>query len=306
MRRYASHTAILLLLCITAGCVERTRRPFEEAERRAASELAADPAAAFSDDFDSLDTEKWWTVLPSWKGSVPGYFVPGNSQVRDGILRMYVYKPEIMPETAPAEYTYTAAVLKSRSRLLYGRITVRSRSHAARVTSGFWLNHVSDAHWNEIDVYELNHRWRNSGRFMPTNLHVFRVDGEDFEPRKSFQHTVRFEDADAAPDVMHDNSFNTYTLDWTPTKLVFLLNDVPVRCVENRYFHQPMSILLSASIQVRAGLPSREELDTARPYEVDYIRTRPYRPEADSDSRGDGSDPCAGLLDHIEQPDRQR
>ena len=272
------------------GCAIKGGEPGGDTSASVESQAASQRWAELSDEFDFLDTSKWWTVLPSWDGSPPGFFVADHSVVRDGILRQYVYKPDAMPAQAPDDRTYTTAVLKSRENFLYGSVTIRARSHSARVTSGFWFNHVSPENWNEIDVFELNHRWRNSGRLMPTNLHVFRIDGRDLEPRIFFQHTVRFGDSRAAPGLQHDNAFNTYRLDWRPDTLIMSLNGVPVRCVENVFFHQPMHVLLSASIQTPAGLPTQQELEQARPYEVDYIRTAAYDPAS-----ADSARECAGL-----------
>lgn len=88
-----------------------------------------------SDEFNgrALDTLKWYSYNPEWKGRPPGYFSPANVTVDTGNL-ILTAKTETL-KGLPAEYhTFTTAAVKSRQRMLYGYYEVKFKPMDSRAS----------------------------------------------------------------------------------------------------------------------------------------------------------------------------
>jgi len=184
----------------------------------------------FSDEFDQdeIDTSKWFTHYRSdfpmdrlSQDNVPTVYLDENIIVEDGhcIIRSdhgpYTYGGVTRP--------YTSGVLFSkwepRKRFKYGIYEMRAKVPQG---DGFW-----PAFWlfgwcqNEIDIFELS----NNDNIYRTDIHTL-VPCDGKHERKGEKHVPPFRLSD---------DFHTYSLVWTPFKLIWNIDGVSYRVFYKYY-----------------------------------------------------------------------
>ncbi len=218
-----------------------------------------------SDEFNgsSLDTAKWYPFNPGWKGREPGYFSPGNVNVRHGNL-VLTSKTESPGDLPPGYNTFTTAAVKSRNRMLYGYYEVRFKPMDSRASSAFWFYAIDPDIWTEIDVFEI------CGR----------------HPEKEWEHkyfaTTHVMKYPDLKDGVHDNvewktpyrladDFQICGLEWNEREIRWYLNGEVIRTRENTYWHQPLEMNFdSETMPEWFGLPNPG--DKAGHFRIDYVR----------------------------------
>lgn len=90
---------------------------------------------------------------------VPAEPDAGKTWVRIGEYSDEFTGSDPLPDGAPEGTRFTtAAAPTGKGTFTYGYAEVRAKAIAGKVTSAFWLNHVTSVYLSEIDVIELHNR----------------------------------------------------------------------------------------------------------------------------------------------------
>ncbi|QDU90277.1 Beta-porphyranase A precursor [Pirellulimonas nuda] len=217
------------------------------------------------DEFDgeSLATQRWSSRHRSWRGRPPALFSEKNVDVTDGMLRLWMRKDGASPEAAgDGFHTYTSASVQAKQLSLYGYYEVRAKPMASAGSSSFWFADGNGKWRTEIDVFELGGRALKHESRYNMNLHVFRTP-TDRSHRNWGDHWI-------APFQFADG-FHVFGLDWTPDRITYYVDGVPVRWVENAYWRQPLYLIFDSETMIDwLGEPKEEDLPSV--FQIDYVR----------------------------------
>lgn len=218
-----------------------------------------------SDEFDQgeLDLARWSPVHRTWKGRQPARFVPENVEVADGKLKLWMRKNGPPQERAKNGYhTYTSAAVQAKQKTRYGYYEVRAKPMNSAGSSSFWFAGNGDGWRTEIDVFELGGRAEGHESRYNMNLHVFYRPGS----RKHENWGGHW----ISPTPLADD-FHVYGLDWTPDRVTYYVDGVPVRWVENVYWRQFLFLIFDSETMIDwLGQPRDADLPSV--YEIDYVR----------------------------------
>ena len=255
----------------------------------------------WSDEFNGtgmIDTSKWFhqTQLPngnSWyNGEIQHYTDrTANTQVSNGTMKLIAKKETYSNQGVTKQYT--SARLNSKYAFTYGRIEVRAiLPQGSGTWPAIWMlgKNISEpgAYWQqqgfgttpwpacgEIDIME---HWGTNQDFVQSAMHT----------PSSFGGTVN-KGGRVIPGV--SNTFHTYALEWTPTKMIFSVDSIvhytyepATRDASTWPFDDPQYILLNIAIE--PGIDPTWQEDTM---EIDYVRI--YQ------------DPSMALIDHQQRPE---
>lgn len=220
--------------------------------------------AELTDEFESgrLDPNKWQPNNPKWQGRQPGFFHTGNVAVRDGKLHITMRK-ESLPNLPKGYHTYTCGAVKSKTRVLYGYFEVKARAMKSRGSSAFWFYDDEPTLWTEIDVFEIGGTAPGHEDVVHMNAHVFRTPAE---PNRHWNKGGDWK----APFRLADD-YHVYALQWDKDKLVYLVDGVIRRTMENTHWHQPLYLNFdSETMPDWFGLPKDDELPST--FSIEYVR----------------------------------
>jgi beta-glucanase (GH16 family) len=238
----------------------------------------------WSDEFDgngAINSSNWFhqTQLPAggnwYNGEVQHYTDrTENSYVSDGTLKI-VAKKESFPDQGYTKQ-YTSARLNSKFAFKYGRVEVRAKLPTGVGTwPAIWMlgKNINEdgAYWDiegfgttnwpacgEIDIME---HWGSNQNFVQSAMHTPSSFGSTINHGGQIISTASTE-------------FHTYTLEWSPTKMVFSV-DGKVHYTYNPAtknsstwpFDADQYMLLNVAIQ-----PSIEASFVQSSMEIDYVR----------------------------------
>jgi len=214
----------------------------------------------FSDEFSgtSLDASKWLDSYPNGarthSNNEQQYYAPEGVTFRDGKM-LFTAKREKrggMPYTSGMVSSYGKFSQK------YGRFELRARFPKGKgLWPAFWLLPTTTKWPPEVDILEIlghdlttvhftNH-WRSSAGQHRNETHRFQ--GVDFSA-----------------------DFHTFTLDWTPTALVWSVDGVERHRTSENVPQEPMYVI--ANLAVGGDWPGFPDATTPFPstMELDYIR----------------------------------
>lgn len=226
---------------------------------------AWEPIPSMTDEFDggALDATKWHACNPTWLGRQPGYFSPDNVTVSDDQLHLTM-RAEDLPDLPDGYHTYTSAAVKSKTETLYGYYEAKCRPMRSHGSSAFWFYSDTPTWWTEIDIFEIGGGAPGQERRMHTNLHVFRTPRQ-LHMETTSDHGIYEHAANLADD------FHVYGLEWTPDRLTFYFDDIPIRTAENVEFHQPLYMNFdSETMPEWFGLPNAADLPST--FSIEYVR----------------------------------
>lgn len=238
----------------------------------------------WSDEFDyngPVDSDKWHhqTRLPngdSWfNGEIQHYTDRlENSRVENGVLKITALRENFRDQGVTK--THTSARLNSKFAFTYGKVEIRAKLPSGAgtwpalwmlgknisETGGFWDEQgFGTTPWpacGEIDIME---HWGHNQNFVQSAIHT----------PSSFGATVNH-GGQVIPTVSTD--FHVYTLEWTPDKLVFSVDDrihytydPDFKNRETWPFDEEQYILMNIAIQ-----PSISPSWTRGAMEIDYVR----------------------------------
>lgn len=223
------------------------------------------PVPEASDEFDGpcLDALKWTPAMWYWKGRPPAYFNPANVTVQDGCLCLTMRKQQLPAMDEDKQYhDYTSCIVISTRRFGYGYYEVRAKPMDSAGSSSFWFQSTGVPGYNtEIDVFELGGKAPGFEHKVNMNLHI---DKKDTVAKYSTGGVWE------APFRLADD-FHVYGLEWSPRELVYYVDGVAVRRIENRDCHKPLLIIFdSETMPDWFGMPRDEDLPST--FRVDYIR----------------------------------
>ena len=220
---------------------------------------------AMSDEFEGskLDLGKWNYGVAGWRGRQPALFSDKNVTVSDGKLNLTMRKEPVPEEERRGGYhDYTSAALHTKARSSYGYYEVKAKPMNSGGSSSFWFQQFAPTWANEIDVFEIGGKAKGFEKKLNMTLHVFRTPTE----RKHWQ----VGDAWVAPWRLADN-YHVYGLDWGKDEIIFYVDGVAVRRVENTHWHQPLNLIFdSETMPDWFGMP--EDADLPSTFSVEYVR----------------------------------
>jgi beta-glucanase (GH16 family) len=245
----------------------------------------------WSDEFEvdgPIDSEKWFhqTKLPqggSWyNGEIQHYTDrTDNSYVEDGVLKIVAKKEAYTDQGYTKQYT--SARLNSKYAFTYGKVEIRAKLPIGIGTwPAIWMlgKNISEdgAYWynegfgttpwpacGEIDIME---HWGKDQNNVTSATHTPSSFGNTINKGSRYIETA-------------STAFHIYTLEWTPDKLVFSIDDIdhltynPTNKNADTWpFDAEQYILLNIAIE-----PQIESSYTSSAMEIDYIRIYKEGPE---------------------------
>ena len=222
--------------------------------------------ATFTDEFDgdALDTGRWHAHNPGWRGRRPTFFHRRNVRLENGELVLSINQHG--DDKLPRGFTHTSGYIKSRRTILYGYLEVEAKPMDAPWVSGFWLYHSTYNWWTEIDIAENCPGVEKNRHDINTNLHVFRSPAERGGVRKHFSMAKKYY---FPAEIQKD--YHVWGLEWDKEKIRFFIDGTLFREVENKHWHQPLTINVNNESNKWFGaVPDDSRLD--REYRVRYVR----------------------------------
>jgi len=240
----------------------KKKYPFKEIEKW---------ECTFEDNFKggTLDASKWMTRYFWGDQTLDRSFVLGDdiSFITDGDnIEFYDKKARIVTKAGQArglawraeqgfveeDFDYTSGMLSSAKsfKQKYGIFKAKVKVAEGSVSQAFWM--VSDTMLPHIDV----------ARYEDGKLYANYFWGKSGSPQKSISKTGGGK---------YENEYFIYTLEWTPNKLVWKINDKVFKTQTSGVPQEPMHINFSANLKKGAsgnGLPSAMEIDWIRVYKL--------------------------------------
>jgi len=216
----------------------------------------------FSDEFDSdrLDTKKWLTNYYWGEKLLKDNYTPGNDlqaytekdnfEVRNSLLKIITkpQKKEGKAWTAGGfkvhEFNYTSGIVNTGNsfRQKYGIFSAKVKLGNPAAKSSFWL--ISDKITPHIDVCRTENGKVAADYFASPEKRVKGSAGGKYA-----------------------NDFYIYTLEWTPDKLVWKINDTEVLTQTGNVPQEPMFINLSGGLDKPVNSMTTMEIDWVRVYQ---------------------------------------
>jgi beta-glucanase (GH16 family) len=132
----------------------------------------------------------------------------------------------------------------------------------SRASSGFWFNEGDKNWWTEIDVFEVGPVGSKHKDSVYSSAHVFRAPGLAQGFSKSAAYHAPFDIA---------GGYHVYGLLWDARKIVWYVDGVETRELENTYWHRPFQLNLNSETKPNwFGLPEKSELPGT--FSIDYVR----------------------------------
>lgn len=225
---------------------------------------------AMTDEFnaDSLDTTKWHSTNPYWRGRPPVFFHKDCISVRNGFLRVSALNSvESARCEFPNSFTHISGFIVSKNLVRFGYFEIRAKLMDSSLVSGFWLNRHTPEEWSEITIVEVPAGIDKYRNLLQPNWHYFH--GPDYKGTHD-NHLVGPSVIELSFD--HVDDFHIYGFEWSPTHLRWYVDGEMVRESKNKYHFQPlqMNINVEANDYFEA-IPDDSRLPSV--FEVDWVRT---------------------------------
>ncbi len=234
----------------------------------------------WQDNFDSTQIDYFrWSNCYSWGRTIVTnheleYYTDGkNFELKDGILIIKPKREKIKARvnpTAPDDklmedsimnlrsFSYTSGLLRCKEKYLYGKFEVRCKLPAGNGTwPSFWL-YGGDC--GEIDIFEKPWMFHNS---ISNNLHYDSA-------------SIKHDDFCLIPlktPINLRNGFHVYTIEWTPKKIVWSLDSIPIRVVTYHYTNCPMELIVNLALANDDFWGhTHGKISKRSTFEIDYIK----------------------------------
>ncbi len=223
---------------------------------------------AFSDEFDRnlLGGSRWITRYNAGErflsdtygvGKDVQLYMPSNITFSGSMLFLNFRREEIIGKYWDAnlgiterKYDYTSGLISSAQafRQQYGRFEAKIKYRRSPLTASFWL--AGDKATPHVNIMKVT----------ADGLHLGHIHTEGAEVK----------DSDVLlKDLLQDNTDYIFTLEWTPEKLVWMINDTVVKEERENIPHMPMYLAFSLGALTPPAdktLPARMEIDWVRVY----------------------------------------
>jgi len=244
-------------------------------------EEAQDFTPVFADEFDSLNINIWQVGQPwgRYHGQQPHQYY-GDSEVfvKNGVLYLLNrYAPQKFPsgDTGITIPYGTGLINTANSRTFqFGFFAIRSKNPSGPATwPAFWLTGKNN--WPpEIDIYEMYGKSTGKTIHRQTmTLHFGKIE------TRTKTHLMKA--VNLSPNT--DSAFHIYACLWTPDRVVFYTDGVPVRSINmnkwmRQFYQEPMYLVVNNAVDHRY----LQHIDNSRlpvSLEVDWIRVyAPVKP----------------------------
>lgn len=237
-------------------------------------EEAQDFTPVFADEFDSLNINIWQVGQPwgRYHGQQPHqYYGDSAVFVKNGVLYLLNrYAPQKFPsgDTGITIPYGTGLINTANSRTFqFGFFAIRSKNPSGPATwPAFWLTGKNN--WPpEIDIYEMYGKSTGKTIHRQTmTLHFGKIE------TRTKTHLMKA--VNLSPDT--DSAFHIYACLWTPDRVVFYTDGVPVRSINmnkwmRQFYQEPMYLVVNNAVDHRY----LQHIDNSRlpvSLEVDWIR----------------------------------
>ncbi len=192
-------------------------------------------------------------------------------------------------EDSPGNYTSAKLTTQGLQSFRYGRIEARMKMPFGEgMWPAFWMlgDNITDVDWpgcGEIDIMEMV-------GFEPNTVH----GTVHYTTSENLHNSIG--DSDMIPSGNLSDAYHDYRIDWTPTELIFSLDEMPYHTVtlESDMKEFQRSFYLILNIAVGGSWPGSPDATTSFPQKmyVDYIRAY---------SKDDFTAPAAPVLDIDEE-----
>ena len=181
---------------------------------------------------------RWLLHNPNWAGRHPSVFRKENVYVQNGALVLKSQEEVI-------GHIWGTAFVRTKAKRQYGYYEIKCKMMDSAISSAFWFAHNRDF---EIDVFEYstsknipNSGGQFSNLFM-MNTHVFTEE----ERKKEKKDDDNKENVDVGRDLSKE--IVKVGLFWIKRWIVWYLNDVEVRRIENRDIHRELHLQLDSDL----------------------------------------------------------
>ncbi|OFY07078.1 MAG: hypothetical protein A2W99_02215 [Bacteroidetes bacterium GWF2_33_16] len=226
----------------------------------------------FEDDFSSpkLDLDKWLTGYYWGKTILNDNYVQANEQqffteknleIKDSVLRITTKAEKAKGKVwHPSmgfyikDFDYTSGIINTGQsfRQKYGRFEAKIRmNHSYPVHHAFWM--LGEKITPELDIFKYDGKSKNK-----ISVANYWGTGKKEKLRSSV----------SGPNL--SSNYYIYTLLWTPEKLTWKINNIPVYEITESIPQEPMYILISSGIAANGSpvqLPCTMEIDWVRVYQ---------------------------------------
>jgi len=239
----------------------------------------------FDDEISSLD---WNIYDPKWQGRWPSYFDPNNVKVEDGKLFItgrpvnpQTDFPPYDPEHPNDPYTHVTGTLKSTNQVLYGYFEVNAKASNSIYWNSFWLYDFNDQQHTEIDIVEIvaseDYLVTTAHRFYDKPAYPPPADGSHYKDQYEFFPWDNSNDWHKFFSKGFFAEYHKYALDWNKDYITWYIDDVEIFKVENKYWHQPLNLVIDAEVSHEwpTPVPTTEAI-----YEIEYVRSWKNDPSA--------------------------
>jgi beta-glucanase (GH16 family) len=235
----------------------------------------------------------FWSVETGWlRNQESQYYTPANVTLPPGFLRIEARREQV-PNAAyragargwrqqPAFAHYTSGSIATRAEFLYGRFEIVARSPGgAGAWPAIWLVHEGRGPYGEIDIHESVGKHRDTAF---AGVHYGRTPNSR-QYRNANRVVPGFE-----------GGWHTHTVEWTPERIVCLLDGEPLMQFDPRSvaapgfdpLRQPMRLHINLALGGTWGGPIA---DSRLPARLDIAAVRIWSWE-----RGAGDGPAAPAL----------
>lgn len=225
----------------------------------------------FSDEFNenSVNTDFWSTKF-SWGQHLSGQerclFIDEAFKFDNGIMKIICEEKDtigdvFLPDwsSTKKQFSYTTGHLYSKYKFSqrYGRFEIRAKTAFGKgFNSAFWM--MTDSGWPpEIDIFEVLGKDPN---LLRTTNHFLNSEG------KRTQASRKTITADLS------SSFNTYAIEWSPSEIVWYLNDQIVFKSSEGIPQEPMYLIISHAMDSDFSGFVDESTPLPAYFEIDYVR----------------------------------
>ena len=216
---------------------------------------------SFKDDFNgnSLDTTKWSTEYPSGNGGEQQFYSSDAITLQDGVLYITAEK------RSSHGYPYTSGIITTQGKFTqqYGFFSIRVKlPNGKGFWPAFWMLPAQPAYPTEIDIFEMLGGEPNK-IFMANHWKGMNQDHH--------QNIISYEGPDFTTD------FHTFTLQWTPSLLIWYVDGVERYRTREGVPVAPMFLLVNFAVGGRwPGVPNTTTTFPSS-MEIDYISVYQYQ-----------------------------
>lgn len=224
---------------------------------------------SWEDNFDYFDSNRW-IKAQYCDHAEPQLYLPQNVFTANGKLIIKIENTQVNCPPNPqltswicgtcnvGNHNYSSGWIETMQLVQYGFLEARIKiPDGVGLFPAFWTWTGSPS-YQEIDILEMTpgleeycHR-NNSQKFMHSNL--VSTSNIHYE-----QPNGLCDDPNAFPSVSQINDYtqwHTYAIEWSPSRIIWYIDDYPVRYIMNQGITAPTSVILNLAVQASANVLS--------------------------------------------------